>query len=256
MAVLPSKQNHDKYMISGHEISRRYFLNLSRPRVCPLCLYELGYCHISWEIALATACPIHRCILVDHCGTCERPLTWNRPSLNQCKCMFPIDNDQERPSTASPIEVEMSNWIALQFPCASEYSNRLACTINDLAKSTHSLIRMIAPLDLDAGLSFVFAMHTLCSRQQVSREIFRSDLNVERKILTNAELAVQTIEAPEEIPAFLGYGSVAHLLAQFSKSELPAERDLAYSLLNRIFSGGSKSSWSSVYPSLAQRSLF
>ena len=56
------------------------------PKVCPKCLKESGYARHVWDCSLATACPIHACMLIDNCPTCRRRIKCIRKSLSICPC--------------------------------------------------------------------------------------------------------------------------------------------------------------------------
>ena len=61
-------------------------LNYDRPRICPRCLKERPIWWAVWDLGLVTACPIHRCHLVNQCPACKRRLAWQRPSVHKCRC--------------------------------------------------------------------------------------------------------------------------------------------------------------------------
>ena len=65
-------------------------LNYRYPRVCPGCLRESPVWWAVWDLKLVSACPIHRCQLIDHCPACERKLTWHRRSMLECRCGFDL----------------------------------------------------------------------------------------------------------------------------------------------------------------------
>lgn len=48
-----------------------------RFRFCPLCLQEdeIPYFRIEWRLKLCVSCPIHECLLEDHCHRCRNPIT-------------------------------------------------------------------------------------------------------------------------------------------------------------------------------------
>jgi len=56
------------------------------PKVCPKCLKESGYARRVWDCSLVTACPIHKCMLVDVCPKCRRRIKCVRKSLSICSC--------------------------------------------------------------------------------------------------------------------------------------------------------------------------
>jgi hypothetical protein len=73
----------------GHKLGRSYFLNRSRPRVCPDCVLERGYCRAAWDFTLTLACVRHQRLLIDRCPACTLPLKWARPALDLCECGCP-----------------------------------------------------------------------------------------------------------------------------------------------------------------------
>lgn len=68
------------------EVIDAFQLNYRRPRVCPCCLCERPVWWAVWDLALVTACPIHRCLLIDRCSACGKRLKWNRPAVHECRC--------------------------------------------------------------------------------------------------------------------------------------------------------------------------
>lgn len=61
-------------------------LNYKRPRVCPSCLKDRPIWWAVWDLGLVTACPIHRCLLLNRCPACNRRLGWQRPAVYKCRC--------------------------------------------------------------------------------------------------------------------------------------------------------------------------
>ena len=62
-----------------------YNLSKLKAKVCPCCLAEKSYCRKIWNLIPLTVCPIHHCLLVDICPQCDRPIRWDRNSVNECK---------------------------------------------------------------------------------------------------------------------------------------------------------------------------
>lgn len=62
-----------------------YNLSKQTAKVCPYCLAEKPYCRKIWNLIPLTVCPIHHCLLVDICPQCDRPIRWDRNSVNECK---------------------------------------------------------------------------------------------------------------------------------------------------------------------------
>ena len=62
-----------------------YNLSKLKAKVCPCCLAEKSYCRKIWNLIPFTVCPIHHCLLIDICPECDRPIRWDRNSVNECK---------------------------------------------------------------------------------------------------------------------------------------------------------------------------
>lgn len=78
-------QRFSKRAFYGEKISSDD-LNYECPRICPSCLREHQVWWAVWDLGLVTACPQHRCILVNHCPDCKRRLAWQRPAVERCRC--------------------------------------------------------------------------------------------------------------------------------------------------------------------------
>lgn len=70
----------------GHRLPLRSMVRTRKPQVCAVCLAENRYCRAIWELSLSVVCLSHRCLLTDECPTCQRPLTWDRPSVDWGSC--------------------------------------------------------------------------------------------------------------------------------------------------------------------------
>jgi hypothetical protein len=55
-------------------------------RICPRCIREGKRHEASWHLKVVNWCAVHRTRLLERCEVCKKPITWNRPSLGQCKC--------------------------------------------------------------------------------------------------------------------------------------------------------------------------
>ena len=76
-----------KYGVSflGHTVPP-YMLRHHRPRICPACLAQSGYCRKQWDFSAITSCPIHQTMLLENCPACGKPITWFRKSVSHCPC--------------------------------------------------------------------------------------------------------------------------------------------------------------------------
>ncbi|MCE1161980.1 MAG: TniQ family protein [Thiomonas sp.] len=63
-----------------------HFAPDSRLPVCPICFAEEPIIRREWLNVMSPVCARHGVRLVDHCATCEAPMTWRRMGLSQCDC--------------------------------------------------------------------------------------------------------------------------------------------------------------------------
>lgn len=71
-------------------LTKPYFWVLNQTRVCPMCLDEAAYCRRIWDIALLSACPVHKVCLIEQCPHCGKALKWLRPGPGRCGCGFSL----------------------------------------------------------------------------------------------------------------------------------------------------------------------
>lgn len=102
----------------------KYVIRLRHPKVCPACLSESAYCRRMWELALVTACPIHRCILSDECPCCRKRIRWVRKDVSLCPCGF--DWRATSPLHVEDSELEVSKQVYRlcgQLPTENNHAN-------------------------------------------------------------------------------------------------------------------------------------
>lgn len=75
------------YSVFGSPLPH-YLIRLERPKICPACLQEKNYARRVWDLAVATACPLHKCLLLDECPSCRKRIAWNRSGINLCRCGY------------------------------------------------------------------------------------------------------------------------------------------------------------------------
>jgi hypothetical protein len=136
----------------GHPVPK-YVLNLCRPKICPSCLSESAHCRRAWDMALVTACPAHKCMLLDECPGCGRRVRWGRKYVCVCPCgldwrslvappvedselgvarlvyricNFPIVDNTVKEYDRSPLfDLELEPLISALFFVASQYKGRM-----------------------------------------------------------------------------------------------------------------------------------
>lgn len=73
------------YLVFGAPVFQ-YVIRPRTPKVCAGCLRDFGYIRKIWDLAPVTACPIHKCHLLDECQSCRKRIGWARPGISLCKC--------------------------------------------------------------------------------------------------------------------------------------------------------------------------
>ncbi len=146
-----------------------YIFRLRQPKICPQCIREAVYCRKIWELALVTACPTHRRMLLDKCPKCGETISWNRKELSCCPCKYDWrDVAEESPIQESELQVSKQA--------------HLLCGLSRRKCGSRSLIER-TPL---SPLSFE---DLICAVYFIARRLLRSDgLLGSLSLKTNAEL--------------------------------------------------------------------
>lgn len=248
---------HDGFSYAGQEIGRSYFLNRGRPRVCPQCLTQHGFCRSEWDFVLIVACPRHDCLLEDRCPVCDRALDWNRPSLTACQCYSDIRSWKAQSVLPPALELAYAQWVTAflapgacdQTPVASTDGARFA------------LLRLLQPLSLGAGLSLTYALASAsqyplsggCQRVKKKTSLLHG-----QQVLQAADRLVQRIAGGERIELRVGQRTVtlALLFEAMSKATCPEDKSIALSILSCVLRQGGRTKWSGRYGQLSQMPLF
>ncbi len=91
-------------------------LNYGCPRLCPACLRERPIWWAAWDLGLVTACPIHRCMLLDQCPSCKRKLAWHRPAVHKCRCGLDLGNLAAEVADDALVVINTAIYRAAGFP--------------------------------------------------------------------------------------------------------------------------------------------
>jgi hypothetical protein len=93
------------YLFFGQPVIQ-YLIQPARPKVCTMCLLDSAYCRRVWDLSLVTACPLHRCMLINQCPKCRRRISWVRNQVSSCPCGF-----DWREAAVSPVEEDTLNLV-------------------------------------------------------------------------------------------------------------------------------------------------
>jgi hypothetical protein len=93
-----------EYLFFGRPVYQ-YMIRLRRPKICLECLRVFRYVKKVWEFALVTACPLHKCLLLDACPECKKPISWIRRRMSVCRCGFDWRKSRSVPVPDTECEV-------------------------------------------------------------------------------------------------------------------------------------------------------
>jgi TniQ len=246
----------------GHQLSRPTFINRTQPRVCTVCLEEDAYCKFSWDFSLVTACHQHQVALIDRCNACHTALRWRRPTPSVCTCWspLPLNTPTYQPQV---VEFEFERWVQLQIRLKSLDHNLCAEALS-MHKTTHpssTLMKMIWPMSLDAGLLITYALSTAAGSPFVAPSASPSSR-------TTLERAQAALNAANELATQLQDEQAARMYIGSSKKSFEliasclthdfsaADRGFAQSLLAMLIKQYKTQRWSSTKPQLSQLMLF
>ncbi len=169
------------YMPAFGRIERRTFfgqiigahqLNYARPRICPECLRDNPVWWAVWDLKLVSACPIHRCLLIDRCPSCRHKLTWHRRAVHECRCGHDLREVEPGKAEDRLVTINAAIWSAAGF-------HREACE----AEVKHAnLPPTQMKLSLDATLRLIRFLGSIHENGRIRR----------KQIRTFAELDVAT----------------------------------------------------------------
>jgi hypothetical protein len=100
----------------------------NRPKICPLCFTDSGYSRRIWELTPVTACPLHRCILLDECLNCTKSISWARREVCRCRCGFDFRETPPVQVDDSGLKVSQHIHLLCGLPTGLTES---ACNIDD-----------------------------------------------------------------------------------------------------------------------------
>lgn len=127
----------------------KYLLSPERPRVCPGCLREIGYCRRIWDLKLVTACPLHRRLLLDVCPRCESPMSTKRKRVSFCACGY----DYRRARTRQAEDHELALTRQIHLLCGLE-------TGEDAGRQGNGHVHRLNLSDLATLMVFIAGQYT------------------------------------------------------------------------------------------------
>src|SRR5439155_4157710 len=67
-------------------------------------------------LGLVTACPIHRCLLLNQCPACTRDLAWHRPAVEKCRCGLDLRTLTSEAAAPDLLAINAAIYHASGFP--------------------------------------------------------------------------------------------------------------------------------------------
>lgn len=144
MCYMPAKGQRERRAFLG-QIIGTHQLNYTRPRVCPCCLRNRSMWWAVWDLKLVSACPIHRCLLVDLCPSCGRKLTWHRRAVHECRCGQDLREVKPEGADNRLVMINAAIWSAAGFhqdACDPE-AKRVNCLPAGMSLQLDAMLRLI-----------------------------------------------------------------------------------------------------------------
>lgn len=254
-------RNEGGYFYGGHSIGRSYFINRMYPRICHECLKEDGYCRLSWDFSLVTACNRHGVTLVERCFDCDRAFSWNRNTIGVCSCGCALGSGCSL-EDAESVELEFAFWAEerLNTPTATaswKFMNGGGGTSTDLTP----LMTLLTPLSLNGGLQIAYGLGAAATYEvkiAAASTCPRSPLRKSRNILAMANQLARKLIQHEPLQFRVNRPSaVVALLADSASAQMiSADRGLSQSILNAVLQNKSMVNWRGTHPQLSQLTIF
>lgn len=153
LSYSPVSARGSKVRLIGKPV-RRYHIDPIRPKICPVCLTERGYCRAEWDIRVVVACWKHGQRLIDACGGCGQRLSWTRPSVSRCVCGYNLLSSGSEPADDAVTALMHSIHIICSTP---EVGNR----------------RARSPLEVSSPFDLLEMVHLLSAYSTANREAGR-----------------------------------------------------------------------------------
>ena len=156
-----SKRKSCNHLVFGSP-APKYIIRPQLVKVCPGCLRESVYVRKIWELTLVTSCPIHKCLLLDHCPNCARRLPYNRKTVSCCTCNF--DWRGVHPKRIKSVELATSR----QIYALCNLPGSIYCTSEE---AKHNPIYTLRLLDFTLALFFIASQYKAILCTGVKRRI-------------------------------------------------------------------------------------
>ena len=98
-------------MVYGQQLLFKDLYRFRSPQVCISCIHQKGYISRNWEFGPIPVCIAHRTYLIDQCGHCKKPISWDRPAIDVCQCKRILAGDLKDLEQPSTQEITLAQWV-------------------------------------------------------------------------------------------------------------------------------------------------
>jgi hypothetical protein len=113
-----------EYSVFGAPLAH-YLIRRKHPKICPGCLREREYLRRVWDLAPVTACPLHKCLLLDECPSCGARISWSRRAISVCRCEFDWREHASAEVDDSELEVARQIHLLCKLPVGAIKADKL-----------------------------------------------------------------------------------------------------------------------------------
>jgi hypothetical protein len=227
----PEHRDQRWYRLGTHLLSGSACAPARTARLCARCVQQAGACNLSWTLRLVPGCARHRSLLLDSCPRCGQAISWDRPSVDICRCGHYFNARETQRSMPTTV-VDWVQWIECRLPSGNGDTSR---------ERAPGLPRLLDGMSLDGAIRLVEAFglfRRAADQPRVALAAARSSLGMSEVIERGIE-RLKLIDAdPRRI---LELAPTLHLAAiERLRADAVSEADAACAaLLLRVLGAGS-----------------
>jgi predicted XRE-type DNA-binding protein len=126
-----SRKKYGDYLMFDAPVPK-YVIRPRHTKICPPCLRDFGYIRKIWDLTPITACPIHKCLLLEVCPDCQRHFSWMRNRVSYCECGCDWRDSPVLTIDSSQIQVSRRIHILCKLPVSEDAVAPSSCPIQKL----------------------------------------------------------------------------------------------------------------------------
>lgn len=237
-------------MVYGQQLLFKDLYRFRSPQVCISCIHQKGYVSRNWEFGPIPVCIAHGTYLIDRCGHCKKPISWDRPAIDVCQCKRILADDTKDIEQPTTQELTLAQWVLK--PLLQEDSEESSATIPKVPG-------WIDSLSLDGALRIIKAFGICELPHQAISSSFpwgRCTSSYWRNIFKRASTRIEQFINGPISPELQTVVYQPFLEGLAAKPLTATDKDIALYLLKEIFNYKPLTRFGGGKGHLSQRRLF